>query len=380
VNQCNGHGECLSGFCKCHDGWFGTDCANRQAGVPWTPGVEEGDRPWLKRYVHTPAARDPKPGETCKRPLIYVYDLPAIYNSVFLQYREDKHLCTHRLISEDNSSTIFTDGWVYGIETGLHEMLLQSEHRTLDPEAADYFYIPAYSSCVIYPIMWATDFPYFHGGPAVARVPASVNMLMEVHHYISTRLPYWNRNGGRDHIVLQSHDEGSCWLPAVLRPAIVLSHWGRTEIPETSDTGYWPDNFLGDVKHPVWQPEGQTWKVGKFPCYDSKKDMILPVMHSPQKYKESPFLGAEPRERKYLAVFKGRTQQGNPPYSRGIRQTLQNLTRDEGWWEKHKIYIGEGNPPGVEASYSELLASSVFFFSLMGDGFSSRFDDAVIHG
>jgi hypothetical protein len=212
VNQCNGHGECLSGFCKCHDGWFGTDCANRQAGVPWTPGVEEGDRPWLKRYVHTPAARDPKPGETCKRPLIYVYDLPAIYNSVFLQYREDKHLCTHRLISEDNSSTIFTDGWVYGIETGLHEMLLQSEHRTLDPEAADYFYIPAYSSCVIYPIMWATDFPYFHGGPAVARVPASVNMLMEVHHYISTRLPYWNRNGGRDHIVVSFVAAYSCCL------------------------------------------------------------------------------------------------------------------------------------------------------------------------
>lgn len=31
-------------------------------------------------------------------------------------------------------------------------------------------------------------------------------------------------------------------------------------------------------------------------------------------------------------------------------------------------------------SYSELLASSVFFFSLMGDGFSSRYDDAIIHG
>lgn len=27
--------------------------------------------------------------------------------------------------------------------------------------------------------------------------------LMEVHHYISTRLPYWNRNGGRDHIIVR---------------------------------------------------------------------------------------------------------------------------------------------------------------------------------
>jgi hypothetical protein len=25
---------------------------------------------------------------------------------------------------------------------GLHEMFLQSEHRTLDPEEADFFYVP----------------------------------------------------------------------------------------------------------------------------------------------------------------------------------------------------------------------------------------------
>ncbi len=42
-----------------------------------------------------------------------------------VQYREDKHLCTHRLISEDNSSTIFTDHWVYAIETG------ESKHAAL---------------------------------------------------------------------------------------------------------------------------------------------------------------------------------------------------------------------------------------------------------
>lgn len=129
----------------------------------------------------------------------------------------------------------------------------------------------------------------------------------------------------------------------------------------------------------MWQPEGQLWKLGKFPCYDPSKvplehhgfgghawqlrrwssaaehpcvengaptgrhascsewprllltccparrcrpckvtllppllpllpatqDMVLPVMYSPQKYRAAPFLGAPPRERKYLAVFKG---------------------------------------------------------------------------
>ena len=28
------------------------------------------------------------------------------------------------------------------VETGLHEMLAQSPHRTLDPEEADFFYVP----------------------------------------------------------------------------------------------------------------------------------------------------------------------------------------------------------------------------------------------
>lgn len=47
--------------------------------------MEEGDRPWLKPHVHTPAARDPQPGQTRKRPLIYVYELPPFYNAVMLQ-------------------------------------------------------------------------------------------------------------------------------------------------------------------------------------------------------------------------------------------------------------------------------------------------------
>ncbi len=40
VNQCSGHGECDSGFCKCHPGWYGTDCARRAAGLPVEPGAE----------------------------------------------------------------------------------------------------------------------------------------------------------------------------------------------------------------------------------------------------------------------------------------------------------------------------------------------------
>lgn len=33
ANQCSGRGECLSGFCKCADGWYGHDCGQRRADI-----------------------------------------------------------------------------------------------------------------------------------------------------------------------------------------------------------------------------------------------------------------------------------------------------------------------------------------------------------
>ncbi|KAL4419203.1 hypothetical protein ABPG77_000597 [Micractinium sp. CCAP 211/92] len=378
-NQCNGHGECHSGWCKCHDGWFGHDCAYRTNTTEWTPGMEDGERPWLKPHVRTPASKDPEPGATRKRPLIYIYELPPMYNSNMLQYRVAKDDCVYRTFTDSNE-TVLHDSWLYDIETGLHEMLLQSEHRTLDPEEADYFYLPVYTTCFIFPVLGANDFPYFHGGPVAWRTHAATNMLIEVFHWVRSHYPYWDRNGGRDHILLSAHDEGSCWVPAVLRPAIILSHWGRTDLDHISGTGYWPDNYTADSRHDVWQPEGHVGKLGRFPCYNASKDMIIPPMFSPDKYHDSPALGAEPRERHILGFFKGRLQFNNPPYSRGIRQHLTNFSLEQDWWGKHKIFIGDSFPPGEEPGYSRLLTSSTFCFTIMGDGWSSRFEDGLMHG
>lgn len=72
--------------------------------------------------------------------------------------------------------------------------------------------------------------------------------------------------------------------------------------------------------------------------------------------------------------------QGNPAYSRGTRQFLDNMTREHDWWSKHRIHVGEHMPEGETGSYSATLASSIFCFSLMGEGWGSRFDEAVLHG
>ena len=33
-NQCSGHGDCWLGFCQCHPGFWGHDCAQRDPFVP----------------------------------------------------------------------------------------------------------------------------------------------------------------------------------------------------------------------------------------------------------------------------------------------------------------------------------------------------------
>jgi hypothetical protein len=46
-----------------------------------------------------------------------------------------------------------------------------------------------------------------------------------------------DRRGGRDHIWLVTHDEASCYVPAAIRPSIILSHWGRLDANHTSGSG-----------------------------------------------------------------------------------------------------------------------------------------------
>ncbi len=47
MNQCSGRGACYLGFCKCHAGWYGHDCALRAV------GAKKGDRPGARR-THAP--------------------------------------------------------------------------------------------------------------------------------------------------------------------------------------------------------------------------------------------------------------------------------------------------------------------------------------
>lgn len=40
---------------------------------------------------------------------------------------------------------------------------MQSEHRTFDPDEADFFYVPPFTKCFIHPVFAWADTPWFPG-------------------------------------------------------------------------------------------------------------------------------------------------------------------------------------------------------------------------
>ena len=180
---------------------------------------------------------------------------------------------------------------------------------------------------------------------------------------------------------LAPNDEGSCWVPRVLRNAILLTHWGYTGSNNHSFTTYGGDKFDLEMKDRVYQPKGMRNLIGYENCVDLNKDLVIPQMFHKGKYAASPFIsGLPPMTRDILATHKGRLLEMLPKYSRGSRQYLSKICNEEHWWEKYKIYIGEKNPPNNTMTYSQLLSRSVFCPVLMGEGFTTRFEDSILHG
>lgn len=378
VNQCSGRGDCYLGFCKCHEGWFGHDCSRQIASAPQNTDSDLEKKPWLKNVAVSPvpSAVPPVNNTMRKRPLIYVYDLDTLYSQKMLQYRIASSWCVHRRFDDFNSS-MYIDFWVYAVETLLHESILQSPHRTFDPEEADFFYVPAYSSCYPFPVMGWADFPWFHDPRADPRVMHASNMLLDVKRWLQASFPWWDRRGGKDHIWVFAHDEGACWAPNEITPSIWLTHWGRMDIDHVSNTGFTADNYSMDVFS--WrQPEGWRVKIKGHPCYDPNKDLVIPAFKGPNFYRGSPLSGAAPKKRDILLAFKGDVGRHRlPNYSRGIRQRLTQLARTPKW-QKHNVVIGSSQE--IKMDYSTLLSSAKFCLVAPGDGWSSRAEDSVLHG
>ncbi|KAI3432331.1 hypothetical protein D9Q98_003890 [Chlorella vulgaris] len=295
--------------------------------------MEDGDRPWLKPFVHTPAAWDP-PLPTRKRPFIYVYELPPIYNAVLLSYRTEKAHCVAYMRCCCRASTGHWTQVRLIISTFLYTHAVLSTQLHLQLISRTSMEVPLLRGLRQLPIC------FLRCSIGSARItPGGIEVVDETTSF-------------RAHAMVQ---------PTLVLPSPCPTH-----------------------RHPVWQLEGHVLsRLGAFPCYDPRKDLTVPLMWSPNKYGLSPLLGAPTRERHILAFFKGRVMEDKPAYSRGTRQFLAKMTRNDDWWGKYRIHVVEAMPKGnisESTSYSEALVSSVFCFSLMGEGWGSRYDEAVLHG
>ncbi|KAF7055411.1 hypothetical protein CFC21_062940 [Triticum aestivum] len=379
INQCSGHGHCRGGFCQCDSGYFGIDCS-----IPSAYSVAYEWPSWLQAPVNLPDLKNlsnipinVNAVVEKKRPLIYVYDLPAEFDSHLLEGRHYKLECVNRIYDEKNR-TIWTRQ-LYGAQMALYESILASPHRTLNGDEADYFYVPVLDSCLI---TRSDDAPHLQM-PEDLRLRSyhTLEYYRKAYDHIAQRYPYWNRTSGRDHIWFFSWDEGACYAPKEIWNSMMLVHWGNTNTKhEKSTTAYWADNW-DDIP---------LDRRGNHPCFDPRKDLVLPAWKEPNPGAIWLKLWARPRiNRTTLFYFNGNL---GPAYEEGRREDTysmgirQKLAAEFGSTPNKQGKLGRQHTANVTVTYlkSEMyyeeLASSIFCGVLPGDGWSGRMEDSMLQG
>ncbi|CBI29266.3 unnamed protein product, partial [Vitis vinifera] len=169
----------------------------------------------LDRHPHTErisgSAGDVLEDDPVGRLKVFVYELPSKYNKKILQ--KDPRCLNH----------------MFAAEIFMHRFLLSSPVRTLNPEEADWFYTPIYTTCDLTP----------NGLPLPFKSPRMMRSAIQL---ISSNWPYWNRTEGADHFFVVPHDFGACFhyqeekaiergiLPLLQRATLVQTFGQRNHV------------------------------------------------------------------------------------------------------------------------------------------------------
>jgi hypothetical protein len=176
------------------------------------------------------------------RPKIWVYDPPLAMTTGYhpLYGQPDSNPgCLHRAISNHANATEGIAN-AYMAQSYLHERILRSQHHTVDPAEADFFFIPMYQQCLS------------HSG---AHVASYAEWMLS---YLRTTWPHWDATGGGlMHLLVLPDDQGKCDLAAAM-PA-----WGQVTALE---------HYGLSAPKPV----GNNAQMTPLPCYTPGTDIVLP--------------------------------------------------------------------------------------------------------
>ncbi|CAM6046645.1 unnamed protein product [Sphagnum compactum] len=254
---------------------------------------------------------------------IYVYDLPTQYNENWLA---DKRCSNH----------------LFAAEVAIHRILLSSPLRTLNPDEADFFFLPVYVSCKFSPKT---------GFPSIGHAPRTIHAAVSL---VSSVMPYWNRSKGSDHIFVATHDFGACFhsmehlavahgIPDFMQNSIILQTFGE-----------------------------RTWHK----CQEVENIQIPPYV-SPSAM--SPYMLPPPqvRKRNIFAFFRGKMEihpknYSGHLYSRGVRTAIYHR------YGRNKLfYLRRQRAEG----YQEELLRSIFCLCPLGWApWSPRIVESVVFG
>ncbi|EAY77054.1 hypothetical protein OsI_05011 [Oryza sativa Indica Group] len=251
---------------------------------------------------------------------VFVYEMPRKYNLNLLA--KDSRCLQH----------------MFAAEIFMHQFLLSSPVRTLDPEEADWFYTPAYTTCDLTP----------QGFPLPFRAP---RIMRSAVRYVAATWPYWNRTDGADHFFLAPHDFGACFHYQEERAIErgILPVLRRATLVQT----------FGQRHHPCLQPGSIT----------------VPPYADPRKMEAHRISPATPRS--IFVYFRGLFyDMGNDPeggyYARGARASVWENFKDNPLFD-----ISTEHP----ATYYEDMQRAIFCLCPLGWApWSPRLVEAVVFG
>ncbi|KAK4374668.1 hypothetical protein RND71_005345 [Anisodus tanguticus] len=130
---------------------------------------------------------------------VFVYELPSKYNKKILQ--KDQRCLNH----------------MFAAEIYMHRFLLSSAVRIFNPEEADWFYTPVYSTCDLTP----------NGLPLPFTSPRMMRSAIQL---IASNWPYWNRTEGADHFFIEEKSIERGILPLLQRATLVQTFGQRNHV------------------------------------------------------------------------------------------------------------------------------------------------------